>query len=359
MNKKVQQWIRADVRRLAAYHVPDAGDYIKLDAMENPFSWPSSLLDEWLSVLRETPINRYPDPQAKQLTQVLRQDMAVPEQFDIVLGNGSDELIQLIITAVAEPGRVVMAPGPTFVMYKLIAELMGMDYQSVALNDNFDLDEEVMLAAIEKHQPAVIFLAYPNNPTGNVFSAASMHKILAASPGIVVVDEAYHAFSDKSFLDQLGNYDNLLILRTVSKMGLAGLRLGLLIGAPSWLDQINKVRLPYNINSLTQVTATIALQHSEVFKQQTTEICAQRTALYTALEKMGGVQTFPTQANFILFRLLAGKATEVFEALKSDGILIKNLHGSVPALDDCLRVTVGTESQNQAFLDAMTSIMHH
>ena len=357
-NNKVIQWIRSDIRDLAAYHVPQAGDYIKLDAMENPFSWPDSLLDEWLSALRTTPINRYPDPQAQQLTSIIRQDMGVANNIDIVLGNGSDELIQLIITAVTQPGRVVLAPEPTFVMYKLITKLMGMTFQSVPLKDNYDLDEEAMLAAIEKYQPAVVFLAYPNNPTGNLFSDDAIHQILSRSPGLVVIDEAYHAFAKKSYLQQLENYDNLLILRTVSKMGLAGLRLGVLMGDPNWLKEINKVRLPYNINSLTQITASIALQHSDIFKSQTDEICVQRQVLFDALAKMNGIEAYSTQANFILFRLIAGNASGVFESLKSAGILIKNLHGSTPALQDCLRVTVGTASQNQAFLKAMTSIIH-
>ncbi|MFV2056353.1 MAG: histidinol-phosphate transaminase [Thiohalomonadales bacterium] len=358
MNKKVQQWLRPEIRRLCAYHVPDAGDYIKLDAMENPFCWPEELQQQWLTLLKDSSVNRYPDPQARQLTDVLRREMAIPAAYDIVLGNGSDELIQLIVAIVAAPGRVVLAPSPTFVMYKMVAALMGMDYQSVALSTNYQLDEAAMLDAIAKYQPAVVFLAYPNNPTGNLFSETSVHKIIAASPGIVVLDEAYHAFAAKSFLPHLDQYDNLLILRTVSKMGLAGLRLGLLTGDPAWLREVDKVRLPYNINTLTQITATFALQHSEVFKAQTEELCRHRTQLFAALDAMSGVQAYPTEANFILFRLRNHHADDVYAQLKAAGILVKNLHGSSVDLQDCLRVTVGTASQNASFLDAMASIIH-
>ncbi len=250
--------IRPEIRALKAYHVPDSAGLIKLDAMENPYTWPETLKQEWLEVLRAVPINRYPDPAAQALRTQLKQSLAVPAGMDVLLGNGSDELIQLILMGMARPGAVVLAPEPTFVMYKMIACFVGMQFVGVPLAADFGLDLAAMRAAIKQHQPAVVFLAYPNNPTGNLFDAAAIETLLQESPGLVVVDEAYHAFAQQSFMDRLGRFDNLLVMRTLSKQGLAGLRLGILAGDPAWLAEFDKLRLPYNINSLTQASAGFA-----------------------------------------------------------------------------------------------------
>ena len=349
----ITRWIRPEIRALSAYHVPDPGDCIKLDAMENPYTWPEEMVEAWLETLREVSLNRYPDPGARALKQGLRDCMRVPADQEILLGNGSDELIQMIALAVAQPGRVVLAPEPSFVMYRMIATLAGMDYVGVPLDRDFQLDMDAMRAAIQTHQPAVIFLAYPNNPTGNLFRAADIEAILETAPGLVVVDEAYAPFTDASFLDRLGRFDNLLVLRTVSKMGLAGLRLGLLVGDPAWLAEIDKTRLPYNINVLTQASGAFALRHVAVLEEQARRIRADRGLLYAALEGMNGVEPYPSDANFILFRVPAGRGRELFDALKEQGVLIKNLSGAGGVLADCLRVTVGKPEENEAFLRAL------
>lgn len=350
---KITRWIRPEIRALSAYHVPDPGDCIKLDAMENPYTWPQWMIEAWLDTLREVSLNRYPDPGALQLRERLRACMQVPADMEILLGNGSDELIQMIALAVAQPGRVVLAPEPSFVMYRMIATLVGMDYVGVPLDDEFQLDMAAMGTAIEAHQPAVIFLAYPNNPTGNLFRADDIEAILKIAPGLVVVDEAYAPFTDASFLDRLGHHDNLLVLRTVSKMGLAGLRLGLLIGAPGWLGEIDKTRLPYNINVLTQASGEFALRHVEVLEEQARMIRTDRAVLLAALEELPGLEVFPSDANFILFRVPTGRGQELFDALKTQGVLIKNLSGAGGVLADCLRVTVGKPEENEAFLRAL------
>jgi histidinol-phosphate aminotransferase len=350
-NDKIQHWVRPEIRALAAYHVPDASDYIKLDAMENPYHWPDAMVEEWLGVLRDVSLNRYPDPSPAKLKKSLGEAMGVPAGQDVLLGNGSDELIQMIALTLAQPGRVILAPEPSFVMYKMIATFTGMDYVGVPLGEAFELDVEAMLAAIEEHQPAVVFLAYPNNPTGNLFEREAMRAVIEASPGLVVVDEAYHAFAGDSFMGELGKYDNLVVMRTVSKMGLAGLRLGLLAGPSEWLSEFDKTRLPYNINVLTQVSAEFALTHREVLDQQTQQICADREEIMAALQAMDGVQPFASRANFILFRVDAANA--VFAALKEQGVLIKNMGASDGPLANCLRVTVGTAEENAAFLIAL------
>ena len=215
----------------------------------------------------------------------------------------------------------------------------------------------VMLAAIREHQPAVIFLAYPNNPTGNLFDADVISSVLTAAQGLVVVDEAYAPFTDASFMPLLGTYDNLLVLRTVSKLGLAGLRLGLLAGAAAWLEQIDKTRLPYNIGTLNQLTGVFALQHKAVFDTQAEQIRVARTELEQGLRAHAQLTVYPSAANFILFRVPAGRADELFSGLRAAGILIKNLHGSADSLKDCLRVTVGRPEENQAFLDALSQLL--
>lgn len=352
-----QSWIRPEILELSAYHVPDASGMVKLDAMENPYTWPAELREEWASLIAETDVNRYPDPGAAQLKQRLRAAMSIPRDMSVILGNGSDELIQMIAMALAGPGRSVLSVDPGFVMYRMIAVFCGMRYVGVPLAADFSLDSEAVLQAMDIHQPAVVFLAYPNNPTGNLFDRDALVRIIQAAPGVVVIDEAYAPFADDSFMSMLGHYDNLLVMRTVSKMGLAGLRLGLLAGPGQWLDEFDKVRLPYNINVLTQKSAEFALRHQAVFDEQTALIREQRTVLDTALRALPGVQVYPSDANFILIRLESGRAAHVFNGLKQQGILVKMLSGSVPALQECLRVTVGTEQENRQFLDAFQSLL--
>ena len=357
MNTRIQEWVRPEVRAQRAYHVPDAEGLIKLDAMENPYSWPPEMVEAWTESLREVTLNRYPDPGAAHLKQRLRDTFKIPAASAVLLGNGSDELIQMILMAVGGAGRVVVAPEPSFSMYRIISTNVGMNYHSVALNADFSLDVAATRDAIVAQRPAVVFIAYPSNPTGNLFAAEDICSLIEAAPGVVVVDEAYSAFCDASFMDYLARYENLLILRTVSKLGLAGLRLGYLVGAPAWLEEIDKLRLPYNIGVLTQVSAEFALEHYAMLLEQAKRIRADRQTLFAALQTVADVTAYPSQANFILFRVTAGRAVEIFERLKQVGVLIKNLHGSHPALQDCLRVTVGTPEENRAFLSALRMVL--
>lgn len=357
MNKLIEQWIRPEIRALSAYHVPAPGDLIKLDAMENPYTWEPELIEAWLEMLRGVSVNRYPDPSSARLKVRLREAMAVPPGADILVGNGSDEIIQMIAMALAAPGRVVMAPEPSFVMYRMIATFVGMDYVGVPLDAEFKLDIDATLSAIAEHQPAVIFLAYPNNPTGNLFPVEHVEAILRASPGLVVVDEAYAPFTDASFMSRLGDFDNLVVMRTVSKMGLAGLRLGLLAGSPAWLNEFDKLRLPYNINVLTQASADFALANADVFERQTRAIRAERERMLVELAAIDGLTVYPSDANFILLRTPAGRAGAIFIALKAGGVLIKNLSGVGGSLSDCLRVTVGRPEENDAFLRVLRESM--
>jgi histidinol-phosphate aminotransferase len=350
----VEAVVRPEVRALAAYHVPPAGARVKLDAMESPYAWPGDLGEAWLEALRGAQVNRYPDPGARGLKARLREVMGVPAGAGLLLGNGSDEIIQILLTAVGGAGRTVLAPEPTFVMYRQIALSLGLGFVAVPLRgQDFSLDLEATLAAVRAHAPAAVFLAYPNNPTGNLFPEEAVRRVLAEAPGLVVVDEAYTPFAGETFLDALADYPRLLVMRTVSKLGLAGLRLGWLAGAEAWVSELEKVRLPYNINVLTQLSAEFALRHFERIEAATARVREDREELYRALGALPGVTVWPSRANFILFRVPAGRAGPVFQGLEDRGVLIKKLDGSHPLLADCLRVTVGTPAENAAFLSAL------
>ena len=350
-------WVRPEIQSLSAYHVPDYSGMVKLDAMENPYNWPAALRQEWAALLAETDVNRYPDPVAASLKMQLRQAMGITDDMGLVLGNGSDEIIQIIAMALAGNNRVVMSVEPSFVMYRMISVFSGMRYVGVPLEDDFSLNLQALLEAMDQHQPAVIFLAHPNNPTGNLFDEDKLEKIIQVAPGLVVIDEAYAPFTDTSFIDRLGRYPNLVVMRTVSKMGLAGLRLGLLAGPRDWLDEFEKVRLPYNINVLTQKSAEFALKHQQLFDQQALEIRQQRARMLAELSKLGAMQVYPSEANFILIRLGEGEADRVFEGLKAANILIKRLHGGQPALNECLRITIGTPAENDLLLAALGKLL--
>ncbi|HQV88054.1 MAG TPA: histidinol-phosphate transaminase [Nitrosomonas sp.] len=349
------QIIRPEILALSAYHVPPATGMIKLDAMENPYPLPAVLREEIAQLTATVPVNRYPDASAASLKAALRQALAISDEMDILLGNGSDEIIQIIAMAAAKPGAVLMSVEPAFVMFRMIATFANMPYVGVPLKKDFSLDLEAMLAAIEKHKPAVIFLAYPNNPTGNLFDANAILTIIRATSGIVIVDEAYHAFADASMINQLTQYPNLLLMRTLSKLGLAGLRLGLLIGRSEWLTQLEKVRLPYNVGIMTQLIAEKVLHHTDVLLEQAEAIKAERTKVRQYLDTIDGLEVFPSDANFILFRVHT--ASKIFQALKQHRILIKNLDGTHPLLENCLRVTVGTPDENSQFCEILRTIL--
>jgi histidinol-phosphate aminotransferase len=343
--------LRQEVLDLHAYHVPVSSGYIKLDAMENPYLVPPALCREIAEAVAAAAINRYPDPGAASLKEKIRAVIALPKGMELLLGNGSDELIQLLALALNKPGATLLSVEPSFAMYKMIATFTGMRYVGVPLGADFSLDMSATLAAIERERPALIFLAYPNNPTGNSFSADAVAKIIQASPGLVVVDEAYYAFASDSFIPHLARYPNLLVMRTFSKLGMAGLRLGFLAGSAAWLGQLEKLRLPYNVGVLPQLVAEKLLVHHEVLLQQAEQIKRDRAKLYQQLSEIAGVQVYPSEANFLLFRMANAEA--IFNGLKQRGVLIKNLNGGHPMLKECLRVTVGTPEENMKFIAAL------
>jgi histidinol-phosphate aminotransferase len=355
---RVRRVIRQSVLDGRAYHVADAAGLVKLDAMENPYPWPESLRGAWLEALRGISLNRYPDADAGGLKSKLRSVFSIPSGAGLLLGNGSDEIIQMLALATSRPGAALLAPEPSFSMYRVIADVAGLRYVGVPLlAPDFALDRNAMLAAIEAHQPVLVILAYPNNPSGNLFPEADIDAILEAAPGAVVVDEAYHAFAGHSFLPRLDRDDNLLVMRTLSKIGMAGLRLGFLAGAPEWIDQFEKLRLPYNISTLTQASVGFFMDHMDVFDEQAARIRAERDRLSKRLQELPGLRVWTSAANFILVQSTGLPAEAIHGQLLKRGLLIKSLHGAHPMLAECLRVTIGSPEENDALLAALSAIL--
>ena len=358
----IERIIRDDVRAMGAYHVADSHGLVKLDAMENPYRLPPALRQQLATRLGEVALNRYPVPSSEALRARLKHVMQIPAGMDVLLGNGSDEIISMLAMAAAKPGASVLAPVPGFVMYAMSAQFAGLGFTGVPLRPDFTLDRTAMLAAMKAHQPAIIYLAYPNNPTGNLFDASDMEAIIRAAQGevcqsLVVVDEAYQPFAQHSWMPRLVEFDNLLVMRTVSKLGLAGIRLGYVAGAPAWLEQIDKVRPPYNVNVLTEATALFALEHVAVLDEQAAQLCAERTRLVAALSGMPGVTVFPSAANFLLIRV--PDAAQAFERLLARKVLIKNVSKMHTLLANCLRVTVSTPDENAQFLEAFAASLQN
>ena len=350
-NKDISTLIKPQVRKLAAYHVDETPVRIKLDAMENPFLMPEAVRREMAEVIRKTPINLYPDPSAKEVKKSIASFWKMrPEQM--ILGNGSDELIQAIILAFGGP---VLVPVPTFAMYEITSRALAQSVVTVPLDDNFDLDADLVLKKAKERKVKVIFLACPNNPTGNRFSDKAIRQVLDNANAAVVIDEAYFSFSHTTYLPLLKKYPSMIILRTLSKIGFAGLRIGVLTASQAIVDELNKIRLPYNINSLSQVVGVTALKHKDVISSQISLLISERERLYNELSKLRNVIVYPSETNFIMLRT-AAEASGIHRKLKQAGILIKNLNKPGP-LKNCLRVTIGTPEENNEFLKRLKRIL--
>ena len=342
------QLVRPEVLAMSAYHVAEAAGMVKLDAMENPYPLPEKLRRELAEVLSRVALNRYPEPNPRALRELIQRKMRVPAGMEILLGNGSDDLIQVLSLALARPGATMMYPSPTFIVYSMSAAFMRMRTVAVPLREDFSFDADAFIARMREENPALVFLAYPNNPTGVFYAETDVRRVIEAAPGAVVLDEAYHVFARKTFMEALPEYPNLLVLRTVSKLGLAGIRLGYLAGRPEWIRELNKVRQVYNVNVLTQAAAAFVLEHLDVLEAQAAEIRAERGKLHAELAALKAVTVFPSAANFFLIRV--ADAPRTYEALVRQGVLVRNLD---PGIAHCLRVTVGTPSENRILVNAL------
>ncbi len=349
--KDISGLILPSVRALRAYPVDETPVRIKLDAMENPFPLPAAIRRDLAKAVSRTPLNRYPDPEANDLKAAIGRLWRIrPERM--LLGNGSDELIQAIVLAFGGP---VLVPTPSFAMYEITARALSQDVVAVPLTGEFDLDADAVIKKARQTGAKVVFLANPNNPTGNRYSDDAVRKVLSSVKAVVVIDEAYYSFSGRTWMTQIGKHRNMILLRTLSKIGLAGLRIGVLTASPEIVTELNKVRLPYNINALSQAAGMIALSNRSVIDQQIKILIDERRKLYQELLRTPGVTPFPSETNFLLI-WIEKDAALIFRALKKRGILVKNLDRPGP-LKGCLRVTVGTPAQNREFLKNLRQLL--
>ncbi len=367
----INRRIRQDVQSMHAYAIQDSQGMVKLDAMENPYPLSADLQAALGQRLGALALNRYPDGRVNDLRRALGDYVDLPAGYDVMLGNGSDELISLLAmacdrpVATGEARPAILAPVPGFVMYAMSAALQGLDFIGVPLTPEFALDVPAMVQAIETHQPAIVYLAYPNNPTANLWNRGDMAQIIAAAEragSIVAVDEAYQPFSSHSWIDEIRarpqNHGHVLLMRTLSKFGLAGVRLGYMVGPAALVAEVDKLRPPYNVSVLNYECALFALEHQDVFAAQALEIRAQRAMLLEAFGALPGVRAFDSDANMVLVRFegAVGRAQQVFDGLKARGILVKNVSKMHPLLANCLRLTVGTAEENRALLAALQDL---
>ena len=351
MKNKINNFLRDDIDLLKEYEIFDSTNMIKLDAMENPFDLNINFEITGLPS-GTTSLNRYPDADCRSIrNKLLTKYQLDDKKYDAIIGNGSDELIQLICLTFLRAENIVLCPAPSFSMYKKISQVIGLRYEEVPLRNNFSLDIKLMLEKIKDLNPAIIFLAYPNNPTGNLWSKEDIEAIIKQSNGVVVVDEAYGAFSRESFISKIDEFENLIIMKTFSKVGLAGIRLGYLFSNKYIIKQINKLRLPFNINSISQKISEISID-SSYLEDQIEEIILLRSSLILELRDIKKIEVYDSKTNFILFKILEGSANEVFENLLSDNILIKNM-SKMPGLKNFLRVTVGSKKENNLFIQSL------
>ncbi len=351
---RLQHTIRQDVASMHGYAIQPSAGMVKLDAMENPFRLPPELQRELGERLARVAINRYPGQCTGDVVAALSEFVELPAGCKLMLGNGSDELIDMLSVACNVPGATVLAPLPGFVMYEMSAKLRGLHFVGVPLTAEFELDGPAMLAAIERHRPALTYIAYPNNPTANLFDEAIVDSIVAAvgaQRGLVVFDEAYQPYSSRTWMQRMAALPHVLVMRTLSKFGLAGVRLGYLCGAAALIDEVEKVRPPYNVSVLNAEAALFALAHADEYARQAAILRGERTRLQAALKGVPGLRAFPSEANMILVRVPDSK--RCFDGMKARGVLVKDIAGLHPLLANCLRLTVGTPEENDLMLRAL------
>jgi histidinol-phosphate aminotransferase len=354
LDRLIATRIRQDVQSMHAYAIQDSRGMVKLDAMENPHRLPAALQQELGERLAAVALNRYPGERVEDLKRALAHYARLPAGFGLMLGNGSDELISLLAMTCDLPGATILAPLPGFVMYAMSAQLQGLKFVGVDLTPDFELDEKAMLDAIALHQPAIVYLAYPNNPTANLWNDATIENIVEAAPGFVVIDEAYQPFASRSYLDHVTKHEHVLLMRTMSKFGLAGVRIGYMMGPERLVAEVDKVRPPYNVSVLNCEAALFALEHEDVFAAQAADLKRERARLQAALKELG-LKSWPSDANMILVRVPDPAAS--FEGMKARKVLVKNVSRMHPLLAGCLRLTVGTADENTQMIAALQSTL--
>ncbi|MDI6786207.1 MAG: histidinol-phosphate transaminase [bacterium] len=349
----LDNFIRRAVKKLVPYRVPNVNCVLKLDAMENPYNLPEDILLEVIKEIKELKFNRYPDPMCSDLKKIISSNYQIPEEW-VIIGNGSDELILNLLLAFGRNENKILYPYPTFEVYGIIAKMLGLKTEEIPLEKNFKLNSQKF---IDYEEDSIIFISYPNNPTGNCFSQEAIYRIIEESNSLVVIDEAYFGFSDKTFLLDVQRYPNLIISRTFSKMfSLASLRVGFLCANPGIINVLLKVKLPYNVNSFSQIVSKVVLSKNSYFKKKTEEIIEERERIYCFLQNVEGITAYPSEANFILFKVENNQADYVYEKLIKKGILIRSFKNISP-ISDCLRISMGTKEENDIFQEKLSQIL--
>jgi len=355
VSKPVLELIRSEVRSLQEYHVAAPPSRIKLNQNESSVELPNEVREEILDRLRAMPWSRYPQTQAK-LTTALRDALELPDGTELLVGNGSNELIQALLVAVLEPGVNIVIPEPTFLLYQQFAAILGASVIKVPLDPDLTCNGDRILEAVEAENARVVVLARPNNPTGICMPIAAIDRLLGRTNALVVIDEAYAEFADDTVLGLLSEHDNLIVLRTFSKaMRSAGLRIGYLMASACLTNQVAKVVPPFNTGVVSLEIAQVIIERREVLQPGIDATLAQRTWLMSALEPLPGITPIPSQANFICFHTEM-QPRRVFERLLDAGILVRDVSG-YPLLGDCLRVSVGTAEENREFVTELNRIL--
>lgn len=346
-----ERFVRPGVRQLVPYETKHMPECIKLDANENPFPWPAGMREALFS--EKLAFNRYPDGMGQDLkTRIAKYTATSPE--GILIGNGSDELIQLILLTFGGLGKSLIIHPPTFGMYQISARLTDTAVVQVPLLNGLDLDTEQMLKEAQAPEAHIIIVCNPNNPTGSLFPREEILRLVRESGKIVVVDEAYAEFSGETLIPELENYPNLVIMRTFSKaFGMAGLRLGYLLGQPKIISLIDKVRPPFNVNLFSQKAGILALDYLNEYQGQIQQIKVETQKLQDALTLVPNVTVYPTRTNFILLK--PDNPDQWASELLKRGFLVRNM-GMLPSFGKCLRISAGLPEENERFIRAVGEI---
>ncbi|MCW2278019.1 histidinol-phosphate transaminase [Heliophilum fasciatum] len=363
MSQGPLQWVRADIRDIVPYQAKVYPDGAKLDANENPYPWPAPFTAQLQATLAESPLTRYPDGEARELRSAIAAYTG-RHVDEILVSNGSDEAIQLMLLTFGGPGLATVIANPTFVMYGMATRYMGgkvIDVPLKEIGDTFALDVPGLLEAAGRPETRLVIICNPNNPTGNLFPVEDIEAVLRGTDKIVILDEAYYEFAQETLLPRLDEFPNLVVMRTFSKaFGLAGLRVGYTVASRSLIQEIHKVRQPFNVNTFSQTAAIVALQKANLFQEQVQAVLAERAHLLAALERFDW-RVFRTDANYVFVRLpgtpveAAQRSAKIYEGLLNAAVLVRKFGGS-PSLDGTLRITVGQPAENARLIAALQAM---
>ncbi|HEX6910651.1 MAG TPA: histidinol-phosphate transaminase [Longimicrobium sp.] len=351
--------VKDSVRALGAYTLKPYEPRIKLNQNESPYDVPEAIKERIRAELAGRPWNRYPPFVASNFIQAVAEATRWPAD-GVLVANGSNELIQCILAVTVGPGVSVVIPEPTFTLYRLMTEVNGGTVVSVPLDEELRFDVDGIVRAARESDAAVVVLCSPNNPTGSALTREEIQRVHDETDALILVDQAYVEFGGYDAIPLLEGRPRLVVLRTFSKaMAMAGLRAGYMLAHPALTAEVNKAKLPYNVNFFTEVAAAEVLRAREVMHEMVCAICDERDRVVAEMEKVPGIRVYPTAANFILFRVEAPGITHgrLFDRLLEEyGVLVRDV-SKYPMLERCLRVNAGAPEENDVFLDGLRSIM--